>query len=94
MLQSFSEEVTCGHFYAKSKSPFISKGHVSCVNEMKRGGGMCYFLTKLHPGMLCHSECCVDREGGLTVPDFRVDSTWAPLSSALWSQLPLIASTC
>lgn len=34
---------------------FFSKGHVSPVNEMKKEGGLCYFLiVELHTGMYCH----------------------------------------
>lgn len=42
-LQSFSEEVTHGQFSANSKSPLFSKGHVSYVNEMRKGGGIPYW---------------------------------------------------
>lgn len=46
-------------FLANSKSPFFRKGYVSPVNEMKKEGGLCYFLiVELHTGMsrrLVHS---------------------------------------
>lgn len=76
---------------AKSESPFFSKSHVSQVKEMKKEGGVFYFLIiELRIGMHCLLAHIFARKGRQTVLHFRWSQPGLP-SSTFWSQLPLVA---